>query len=370
MSFRKTISWILLPLTMWYAVGVWLRNLMFNLGLKKQVAPQVTTIGVGNICAGGSGKTPHVEYLLRLLSDNYRTAMLSRGYRRKSHGYVVDDGTHNPAKIGDEPAMIARKFPKVQVAVCEKRLNGIQKLLAQEQPPQLVVLDDSYQHRYVKPTINILLTEYGKPFYKDHIMPYGNLREGRSARFRANIIIVTKSPEKLNPVDRHNMVQMIDAEPYQKVFFSYIHYCDPIPLMGGSPLPLDTLDGALALTGIANPEPMLEHMRKLCPTTPLRFADHHNYTISDIKHIRKTFDSQVKGERKAIITTEKDAARLRQMASTEALAGLPIYYLPIEVRIHNNKEYDFDQTVLNSVKENTLFRDKMKNSPLINKTWL
>lgn len=369
MSFRKTVSWIFFPITMWYSIGVGLRNLLFNMGVKKQVAPPVTTIGVGNICAGGAGKTPHVEYLLRLLSGSHNTALLSRGYRRSTSGYQLDDGSHNAAKLGDEPAMIARKFPGVRVAVCEKRLQGVQKLLNGDNPPQLIVLDDSYQHRYIKPTINILLTEYDRPFYKDHIMPYGNLRESRKARFRANIIVVTKSPEKLNPVDRHNIVNLLDLEPYQKVFFSYVHYCDPLPLMGGTPVPLNTLDGALVVTGIANPEPMLRHVKEQCTMSSLKFADHHNYSVSDLKHIRKMFD-QLNGERKAIITTEKDAARLRLLIDKDAMAGLPIYYLPIEVRIHPNKEYDFDETIQKIVHENSLFQEKMKKTPLINKQWL
>ena len=159
MMFRRIISWCLLPLTMWYAVGVWFRNLLFNIGLKHQETLPVTTIGVGNLRAGGAGKTPHVEYLLRLLADQCNTAMLSRGYRRKSRGYVVDEGDHSVDRLGDEPAMIARKFPNVTVAVCEKRLEGVEHLLKRENPPQLVILDDAYQHRFIKPTINILLTE-------------------------------------------------------------------------------------------------------------------------------------------------------------------------------------------------------------------
>lgn len=363
MSFRSTISWILFPLTMWYGMGVRFRNFLFNIGIKKQVAPPVTTIGVGNICVGGAGKTPHVEYLLRLLSDQYPTALLSRGYHRSTSGFQVDDGTHSATKLGDEPAMIATKFPHVQVAVCEKRLTGVSKLLAQEKAPRLIVLDDAFQHRYVKPTINILLTEYGHPYFADHVMPYGNLREPRSARFRANIVIVTKSPENLNPIERHSFINQLDLQPYQKVFFSYIHYCNPQPLMGGASLPLSSLDSALIVTGIANPDPMVAHVKGHCQTQHLRFADHHNFSANDIKHIRKQFD-QLQGERKVILTTEKDAARLRLLADKDLLNGLPIYSLPIEVRIHENKEYNLDETIQKIVLENNLFQEKMKKTPL------
>lgn len=360
MSFRKTVSWVFFPLTMWYAVGVWLRNMMFNIGLKRQMAPSVTTIGVGNLCAGGAGKTPHVEYLLRLLSADSSAALLSRGYRRKGKGFYADDGTHSAVKLGDEPAMVARKMENVTVAVCEKRVTGVRKLMQRENPPQVVVLDDVFQHRYIKPTVNILLTEYGKPYFKDHIMPFGDLREPRSARFRANIVVVTKSPEKLNPIDKHNMINELDLKPYQKVFFSYIHYCDPVPLMGGHAVPLDTLDGVLAVTGIANPEQMLKHVEQYCPVTSMRYGDHHNFSHSDLKHIRKAFE-QLKGDRKVILTTEKDAERLRTYMG-DALAGLPIYCLPIEVRMHQTDEYNFDQTIHNIVHDNILFQERMKNT--------
>lgn len=361
MSFRKTVSWLLFPLTMWYAVGVWFRNLLFDLGIKRQVAPNVTTIGVGNICAGGAGKTPHVEYLLRLLSDQYPTALLSRGYHRKSHGFVLDDGGHNASRLGDEPAMVAAKFPNVQVAVCEKRVAGVEKLMQQSQPPKAVVLDDVYQHRYIKPTINILLTEYSKPYYNDYILPFGNLREGRRARYRANIVIVTKSPQSLNPIDKHNIVNRLKLKPFQKVFFSYIHYCDPLPLMGTAPLPLQTVEAVLLVTGIADPEPMRQYVSGFCEVNMLRFTDHHRFTSADIRRIRRAF-VQIGSARKLILTTEKDAARLRELADREVMSGLPIYYLPIEVRIHQNNDMSFDQTVQTIVRDNSLFQERMRNA--------
>lgn len=361
MSFRKTISWLFFPFTIWYGVGVWFRNLLFDVGLKKQTAPSVTTIGVGNLCAGGAGKTPHVEYLLRLLSDQYPSALLSRGYGRKTRGFLADDGTHNATALGDEPAMVARKFPKVQVAVCEKRVEGIERLMAQENPPQLVVMDDTFQHRYVKPTVNILLTEYGKPYYHDLVMPFGDLREGRRARYRANIVVVTKSPETLNPIDRHNVTNSLGLMPYQKVFFSYMHYCDLVPIGGGRPLSLTPRNKVLLVTGIAHPEPLLAHLRKSCEVTHLPFADHHRYSTSDIKRIRKAFE-QMGGAEAVIVTTEKDAARLYPFFEKGELEGLPLYCQPIEVRMHQNKEYNFDQSIQSIVGENILFQHKMRTT--------
>ena len=361
MSFRKTVSCLLFPLTMWYAVGVWFRNLLFDLGIKRQVSPSITTIGVGNICAGGAGKTPHVEYLLRLLSDQYPTALLSRGYHRKSHGFVLDDGSHSASRLGDEPAMVATKFPNVQVAVCEKRVTGVEKLLQQPKPPKVIVLDDVYQHRYIKPTINILLTEYGKPYSNDHILPFGNLREGRRARYRANIVVVTKSPQSLNPVDKHNIVNRLKLKPFQKVFFSYIHYCDPLPLTGSAPLPLQTVESVLLVTGIADPEPMRQYVSRFCEVSTIHFADHHRFTAADIRRIRRAY-VQINSARKLILTTEKDAARLRELVDHEVMSGLPIYYLPIEVRIHQNNDMSFDQTVKTIVHDNSLFQERMRNA--------
>lgn len=361
MSFRKTASFILSPLTMWYAVGVGFRNLLFDWGIKRQVVTKVTTIGVGNICVGGAGKTPHVEYLLRLLSNQYETALLSRGYRRRTNGFLLDDGSHSASRLGDEPAMIASKFPNVTVAVCEKRVEGMERLLQQSQPPQLVILDDVYQHRHIKPTLNILLTEYDKPYCNDHILPYGNLRESRRARYRANIVIVTKSPEKLNPIEKHSLINRLGLRSYHKVFFSYIHYCDPLPLLGTVSLPLPTIESVLLITGIANPEPMMKYVGQFCEVSALRFNDHHRFTTADIKRIRKAF-GQMKGDRKLILTTEKDAARLQELSDNEAMAGLPIYYLPIEVRIHQNEELNFDQAVQTIVQDNFLFQERMKSA--------
>ena len=346
---------------MWYAVGVWFRNLMFSLGIKRQVAPPVTTIGVGNLCAGGAGKTPHVEYLLRLLSPHYETALLSRGYRRHTKGFLLDDGCHSPSRLGDEPAMLAGKFPKLTVAVCEDRVEGVRRLLQSELPPQVVVLDDVYQHRSIKPTVNILLTEYHKPYFSDHIMPFGDLREFRSARRRARMVIVTKAPEQLDPISRHSFVSRLRLRPHQKVFFSHIHYCHPLPLMGGADLPLDSIDAALLLTGIAHPEPMVQHVSQFCSVTPMRFPDHHRYTLSDLKRIRHAFD-QLQGSRKLILTTEKDAVRLRELASSDLMAGLPIYFLPITVRIDPSAEQDFDHTIESIVHENVSFLERMKKT--------
>lgn len=361
---RKVVSYCLFPLTMWYAVGIVVRNIMFGLGIKKQVAPHVTTIGVGNIACGGTGKTPHVEYLLRLLSNQYKTAYLSRGYRRKTIGFVQSEGVPDAKRIGDEAAMIALKYPNITTCVCERRVEGINKLLAQEEPPQLVLLDDVYQHQYVKPTINILLTEFQRPFYHDHILPYGNLREFHSARNRANIIIITKCPEKLPPIEKNNILYELKALPCQKVFFSYLRYGSPQRLSDNNhTVDLKNVDHVIVLSGIAHPDTMVNYVKQTCEVTLMQYSDHHNYTMEEVKLVADTF-SQLHGERKIILTTEKDAVRLQGADLETVLNDLPIYVLPIEVCFHDTQEFSFDKTILSSVKENIIFLDRLKTSHL------
>ena len=372
MSLRKNLSYALFPLTMWYAVGVRFRNLFYALGIKKQEAPHITTIGVGNLSTGGSGKTPHVEYLLRLLADRYPTAMLSRGYKRKSKGYLLDDGSHDPALLGDEPAMIARKFPQVQVAVCEKRVEGVRRLMtapenldnpenseSQESPetpstPQLIILDDVFQHRAIKPSINILLTEYSHPYFNDHILPYGDLREFKKARFRANIVIVTKCPAKLNPIEKHNILRELKLQNYQRIFFSYLKYGD-LQTLGGSNISVDLrrADNILCITGIAHPEPLLAELRQYTKVQHLPFADHHDFTSGDIARIKETF-ATLPGSNNLIITTEKDAIRLRGK-----IDSLPVYILPVTVAFHKENDKDFDTLIESSVRENIMFLSKL-----------
>lgn len=368
MSLRKNISYILFPLTCWYAVGVRFRNMFYTLGIKKQEAPHITTIGVGNLSTGGTGKTPHVEYLLRLLSNKYATAMLSRGYKRKSKGYIADDGNHNSSQLGDEPAMIATKFPNVQVAVCENRVEGIRRLMEKpgnseipESPdhpetpvtPQLIILDDVFQHRAIKPSINILLTEFSHPYFNDHILPYGDLREFKSARYRANIVIVTKCPANLNPVEKHNIIHDLKLQNYQKVFFSYFVYGPMVTLEGvTADIDLRRIDSVLAVTGIAHPEPLLAELRLHTRVQHLAFADHHNFTASDMARIKDAFTS-MPGSKKIIITTEKDAVRLHDTD------GLPFYIMPIKVAFHKENDKDFDSLIESSVRENISFLSKL-----------
>lgn len=358
MNSRKIASWCLFPLTMWYAVGIMIRNLMFLVGVKKTTIPPVTTIGVGNLCAGGAGKTPMVEYLLRMFGEQYETALLSRGYKRKTKGFVLAEEGSTAREIGDEPEMIHRKFPHVTTAVCEKRVVGINQLLKLPKAPQLIVMDDVYQHRQVKPTLNILLTEYDRPYFKDRILPFGNLREFQGARDRANVIIVTKSPRKINPLEKHAIINNLRAKPYQKVFFSSLKYNNPVELRDAtvelSVLPKEIL----VVTGIAHPEPFVEELERYSKVKHLRFADHHDFVEDDLKEMQRGLAEL--GEGAIVITTEKDASRLRAMDTM----GLPIYYISIEFEIQQSDDNNLDRQLQAIIKENIEYRERLQTTSL------
>ncbi len=350
MSLRSVISWCLLPLTMWYAIGAWFRNVLFYVGILRQYKPTIPTICVGNLSCGGTGKTPHVDYLIHLLQEQYSVAVLSRGYRRSSSGYCIDDGTHSASLLGDEPAMLAYKNPSITVAVAEKRSEGLKQLSKQEKPPQIVILDDAFQHRWVKSHFNILLTDYHDLYVNDHVLPMGNLREPRCGYRRANIIVITKSPEQLNPLEYHDILDSLHAKPYQKVFFSYLRYGDLVPLYDGETQPATSFTHILACSGIANPQPFHAYLKKNATVETLAFPDHYTFRERDIQQIIDTFN-HIEGSSKAIVITEKDAARLRNEATAEQLASLPIYYLPIEVAFHPSFGYNFDKEVTMFVRE-------------------
>ena len=345
-TIQLLIALITLPLSIWYAVGVAVRNLMFNLGIRKSVTPDIPTIGIGNLRMGGTGKTPHTEYLIRLLQNSSltnRVALLSRGYGRKTKGFLLADKEseiNNSELIGDEPAMMARKFPDLTVAVCEKRAEGVRRLAQLPQPPHVVLLDDVYQHRSVKPTLSILLTEYSDLYSKDHILPFGNLREFRSGSRRADIIVVTKCPPAMSETKRNHYRGLLKLQPHQKLFFSRIVYMPFQPLFND--LEWKPVKTVLLVTGIAHSAPLKNHLEKQCSVIQLAFPDHHDFTPIDCRLIAKTFQS-IKEPSKAVVTTEKDAMRLQNTTTRELLTGLPIFCIPIQISIIDGET--FDQTI-------------------------
>ena len=333
---RLIVCILLLPLTMWYAIGVAVRNLLFDLGVKRSVSPDVPTIGIGNLRVGGTGKTPHTEYLIRLLAGR-RVALLSRGYGRATQGFVLSDENSTASQIGDEPLMMARKFPQLTVAVCEDRVEGVRRLMEMPQKPDVILLDDVYQHCHIRPALNILLTEYGDPYCNDHILPFGNLREGRRGRRRADIVVVTKCPENLGDDEQQEMRRKLKLDKRQQLFFSHISYAEPVAVYDAA-MP-DAVEKVVLVTGIAHPDPLVKHLSGKYKVHHLRFADHHPFGADDCERIIETYN-QLKNSNAVVLTTEKDAARMRDADVRKYLQPLPLFYIPIKVKFENSQSFD------------------------------
>lgn len=355
-----------LPLSWGYNIAVSLRNTLFNTGIYKSQKFEIPVIGVGNITVGGTGKTPHVEYLIRLLKDDCKVAVLSRGYKRKTRGYVLATDDTPMDAIGDEAFQIKQKFPEIIVAVDEKRVEGIVHLLQLNPKPDVIILDDSYQHRYVKPGMNILLMDYNNMPVKDKLLPAGRLREPVSSRTRADVIIVTKCPADLKPIDFRVLSKEVNAFPYQRVYFSSIEY-DALRKMFGNEdeeeIEISPDTNVLLLTGIATPKQMLEDIKAKTPhVTPLTFGDHHKFLPSDIQKINKTFANLP--EPKIIVTTEKDETRLKTVAKLSDEVKDNLYVQPIKVKIINDMEEKF----MNGIEEFVLHekKDHSNNSSIVN----
>jgi tetraacyldisaccharide 4'-kinase len=349
------IKILLIPVGFLYGFIGWLRNLAFDLGILPSESFPLPVISVGNLNMGGTGKTPHVEYLIRLLKDRYKVATLSRGYHRKTKGFILAGNEASAESIGDEPMQYWRKFPDIFVAVCEKRREGIKKLLSLHPEIEVILLDDAFQHRFVKPGLSILLTDYHKPFISDQVFPVGLLREFRSGYKRANIIIVTKTPKIFSPITRRSMTEEIKPAPHQRLFFSYLKYLtpqalDPMNFIHCKP----SYNEVLMVTGIANPDPLEIQLKEsgfFNELIPMIFPDHHLYSEKDIHKITETFHNIVT-KNKVMITTEKDAMRMRDPALAHLLEDIPAYYFPVQVEMQKNDKSTFDQLILDYVKKN------------------
>jgi tetraacyldisaccharide 4'-kinase len=341
---------ILFPFCWLYGVITWLRNKFFDWGVLPSEEFDVPVISVGNLSTGGTGKTPHVEYLIRLLQEDYHIAVVSRGYKRKTSGLVVATPDSTAADIGDEPLQIARKFPKVLVVVHGKRRKAIRFIREKHPEIDIVLMDDGFQHRYVQPGLNLLLTEYYKPFFQNFVLPCGNLREFKKGSRRANALIVTKTPKVFSPLDRRFFLKKLDRFKLPKIFFSYIQYGDWVPFHDDESLQEKTgFKTVFLFTGIANTSALEEHLKEQCEELHLlRHPDHHQFTESDILKLKKQFRETYSGS-KAVVITEKDAMRLQQPELREALKSLPVYYIPIEVAFHDQDRAGFRDLVSRSI---------------------
>ena len=349
----------LLPFAFLYGVGVSLRNRLFNKGMLTSRSFPLPVICIGNISVGGTGKTPHTEYLIRLLQSSCRIAVLSRGYKRKSEGFVLAQPDTPIETIGDEPFQMAHKFPDIYVAVDRNRCHGIEQLTDGVTAPgvEAILLDDAFQHRYVKPGLNVLLIDYHRPIQYDKLLPAGRLRESPSGRKRADILIISKCPSNLNAEDQQRFRNELNPLPHQSLYFTTLAYGKLRPLF--TQVPERTLEELapeehlLVVTGIASPAPLLEELsRHTRHVHPLTFGDHHNFDEADLRRIEEMF-LHLPGTRKSIVTTEKDAARLIAHSKLSETLKPYFYVLPIEVRFLNHEEKSFNQQIIAYVRKNS-----------------
>jgi tetraacyldisaccharide 4'-kinase len=364
----KYFRWLLLPFSLLYGLVVIIRNWFYDAGIFKSYKFQKPVISVGNLDVGGAGKSPMTEYLIRLLKDDYKLATLSRGYGRKTKGYVVAElfrgvpgGTPDTAPnelnndhyqlagvVGDEPAQFKQKFAEITVAVCEKRVEGLKQLLPHH---DLIILDDAYQHRAVEPGLSILLFDYNRVNEPHFMLPAGNLREPFSGRWRAQIIVITKCPEQLSDTEQMAIAERIKPLPYQSLFFSKIAYQELHDLAG---LPIDTVIDSnttvFLLTGIASAKPLIKYLNSI--TTDIihhKYPDHHPFTLKNITKLADEYKACA-SSKKVIITTEKDAQRLQESWFNKD-RKIPVCVMPIRTVFLNDNDHQFDQLIIDYVRE-------------------
>ena len=356
-------SWrniILAPLSWIYGSITATRNWLYDKGILPSTSFNTPIISVGNLAVGGTGKTPHVEFLLNLLKSNKKVAILSRGYKRKTKGFLLANEKANSDTIGDEPFQIFSKNPKVIVAVDEKRVHGVKKLNELHPEIDVIVLDDAYQHRQITSGLSILLTDYSNLYTSDSHLPGGNLRESKKGSKRADIIIITKCPEKLSAIEMRIIEKEFSIKPHQSLFFSSYKYdeIDPVfPDMVSDKISLSkikkTKAGILLVAGIVSPQPIIEQLNKYTNTIEtLFFKDHHAFQRQDILAIQKKFD-KIENQEKIIMVTEKDAARIVSMPDFPNALKQVIYTIPISVKILNNQEQIFIDKIQNYVAEDS-----------------
>ena len=353
------LYWPVLPFSWLYGLAVWIRNLLFKYHLLPSRRFDLPVICIGNITVGGTGKTPHTEYLIRLLQPACRVAVLSRGYKRASKGFVLATPNTSVKELGDEPFQMKQKFgSNILVAVDKDRCHGIG--LLQGDPynqPDVVLLDDAYQHRYVQPGLTILLTNYHRPIYKDLLLPAGRLRESANEKKRAQLVVVTKCPVDLSEKGMQEIEKQLKLRPDQKLFFSTFRYGETYQLFGTHTLSLSAItpqSHLLLLTGIATPRQLLYDLRThTSHITSLAFGDHHAFSPSDVDRINETYIRLCEANQTLIFTTEKDATRLQALKGLNEAVRANLYVLTIEVTFLRNQEQAFNTQIQTYVRKNS-----------------
>ena len=358
MSLKKIF---LFPFAVIYGIITSFRNLLYDWKILKSKSFEVHTICVGNLAVGGTGKTPHVEYLINLLQNDFKIAVLSRGYKRKTSGFIVADQTSTALDIGDEPLQYKTKNPHLDVCVDANRVNGVKKILELPQPPKVIILDDAFQHRAINCELNIVISEYTNLYINDCMLPAGYLRESKRGINRADIIIISKTPEKTSAVELRTLIRDLKPSAHQQIFFSWLRYGE----LTGFQNPAETIDTLndlfryriVLFTGIGNPTPMVTYLKEYASDIKhIQFPDHHAFSLQDIANIRGELDT-IEGGNKIVVTTEKDAMRLMGNDLQDIANTLPLYILPIEVDF-KDKTQEFNETIINYVRTNKFYHKK------------
>ena len=331
---------ISVPLSWLYGMVVHIRHKLFDLKILRSEEFDIPVVCIGNLTVGGTGKTPVAELLIERFSEHYRVGVLSRGYRRKTKGFVLSTPTSSARTIGDEPRQMKLKYPSVPVAVCEKRADGIRLLRKAHPEIELIILDDAFQHRYVEPWVNILLMDYNNPVYRDRLLPWGRLRDTRNQIHRANFVLVTKCPDDLNPLDMRIVINSLGLFPYQSLYFTRMRQGEITPLFADRAVgKVREGDPVIAMSGIANPVPLLENLRKRFDVVAeLTFDDHHTYRLSDMRRLEALFAAYPDA---VVLTTEKDAVKLTNRKKVPEAVQQRLYYVPIHVSFVADSESEF-----------------------------
>jgi len=344
----KLIVFLLMPFTWLYAAAIAMRNWLYKKGIYTRTKFDFPVICVGNLTAGGTGKTPHIEWLIQQIYPIYEPAVLSRGYKRKTIGYRLAGIDSTPESLGDEPFQIHQKFPQISVAVCESRVLGIPALLGDSPNTQVVLMDDGFQHLAVEAGLYILLCNYHRPYFNDFMFPSGLLRESSKAASRAHVIVVTKCPPNLTELQKQNIIQQLNPLPFQQVFFTCFEYGNFVPItQAASQLALPHHETVIGMAGIAKADLFLDEVKQHFPKCEaLTFSDHQPYDTNTLQTLATTYRN---ANAKGIITTEKDAVKLMSNEVLPHVNDLPIWYLPIEVKVLFNEEEQFKNVVLNYI---------------------
>jgi tetraacyldisaccharide 4'-kinase len=354
MTNRKNI--LLYPLSLIYGIITGIRNFLYNNGILRSVEFPIPIICVGNLTVGGTGKTPHTEYIAGLLRENFKVATLSRGYKRKTSDFRIASSSSDVSEIGDEPLQIHHKYPDVLVTVDKNRVHGVSRILEESPETEVIILDDGFQHRRIKPGFSIILTDFERLFCNDYLLPYGRLREGKDNIRRANMILITKTPDNYSPIQRRLIVKDICKSLYQNLFFTSFRYSDPVPVFESENAilnPMQTQEcGVVLITGIANPLPLYDYLKKtFSEIIHLSFPDHYDFEENDIQAFSSAYD-KLKSKVRCIFTTEKDAVRLRELKNISDPLRSALYFIPVTVCFSNGDKEEFDKTIVEYVRKN------------------